>query len=52
MPALDIPRFIELFEGGRLPVDTLLTGTLALEDVNEAFDRLASGEAARQAILF
>jgi Zn-dependent alcohol dehydrogenase len=52
VPALDIPRFIELFQGGRLPVDTLLTGTLALEDVNEAFDRLASGEAARQAIVF
>jgi len=52
VPALDIPRFIELFQGGRLPVDSLLTGTLALEDVNEAFDRLASGEAARQAILF
>ena len=52
VPALDIPHFIELFEAGKLPVDTLLTGTLELEDVNEAFDRLASGETARQAIVF
>jgi alcohol dehydrogenase len=52
VPAEDIPRFIALRRAGKLPVDDLLTGTLQLEEVNEAFDRLASGEAARQAILF
>jgi Zn-dependent alcohol dehydrogenase len=52
VPALDIPTFVALHLGDRLPVDRLLTGTLTLEEVNEGFDRLASGEAARQAILF
>ncbi len=52
VPAEDIPRFIALHKAGRLPVERLLSGTLALEDVNQAFDRLASGEAARQAIVF
>lgn len=52
VPALDIPEFVALHAAGKLPVDRLLTGTLALEDVNEGFDRLASGEAARQAIVF
>jgi alcohol dehydrogenase len=52
VPSLDIPGFIALHRAGKLPVDHLLTGTLTLDEVNEGFDRLASGEAARQAILF
>ncbi len=52
VPALDIPDFVSLYLGDRLPVDRLLTGTLTLDEVNEGFDRLASGEAARQAIVF
>jgi Zn-dependent alcohol dehydrogenase len=51
-PALDIPRFVELYKRGRLPVDRLLTHRLSLDEVNEGFDRLASGEAVRQAIVF
>ena len=52
IPARDIPRFVALHRAGRLPVERLLTHTLALKDVNEGFDRLASGEAVRQAIVF
>ena len=52
IPARDIPRFIGLHRAGRLPVERLLTHTLALDEVNEGFDRLASGEAVRQAIVF
>ncbi len=52
VPAHDVPRMIELYLDGRLPVDRLLSDTLPLEDINEGFDRLASGEAIRQAIVF
>ncbi len=52
VPAEDIPRFVALREAGKLPVDQLLTGTMPLEQINEGFDRLASGEAARQAVVF
>jgi Zn-dependent alcohol dehydrogenase len=52
VPAEDIPRFVGLHAAGKLPVEALLTGTLELDRVNEGFDRLASGEAARQAIVF
>jgi alcohol dehydrogenase len=52
VPRRDIPRLIELHRQGRLDVDRLLTHTLALDEVNEGFDRLASGEAVRQAIVF
>ena len=52
VPAEDIPSFVALHAAGKLGVDSLLTGTLSLDEVNEGFDRLASGEAARQAIVF
>ncbi|MDO5606707.1 MAG: zinc-dependent alcohol dehydrogenase family protein [Paracoccus sp. (in: a-proteobacteria)] len=52
VPSRDIPRFIDLFRSGRLPVDRLLTGTLTLDQINEGFDRLASGAAIRQVVLF
>lgn len=52
VPSRDLPRFIDLHREGRLPVERLLTHRLSLEEVNEGFDRLADGEAVRQAIVF
>ncbi|MFN3823939.1 MAG: zinc-dependent alcohol dehydrogenase family protein [Pseudorhodobacter sp.] len=52
VPLRDIPRFINLFRAGKLPVDRLLTGTLTLDQINEGFDRLDRGEAIRQVITF
>jgi alcohol dehydrogenase len=48
VPSRDIPRHIELYRRGRLPVDRLMTRTLSLHEVNEGFDRLHDGEAIRQ----
>jgi alcohol dehydrogenase len=52
VPRRDLPRFIALYREGRLPVDRLLTHRLALDELNEGFDRLARGEAVRQAVVF
>ncbi|MDO8931406.1 MAG: zinc-dependent alcohol dehydrogenase family protein [Rhodocyclaceae bacterium] len=52
VPARDIPRYIELYKAGRLPVDKLVTRTLRLDEINEGFDRLADGSEVRQVILF
>jgi alcohol dehydrogenase len=52
VPSRDIPRYVALYRQGRLPVDRLLGETLALEDINAAFDRLADGKARRQVIRF
>lgn len=52
VPARDIPRFIDLHREGRLPVERLLTHRLGLDELNEGFDRLAAGEAVRQAVVF
>ncbi|MUL41713.1 alcohol dehydrogenase catalytic domain-containing protein [Streptomonospora sp. PA3] len=50
VPARDIPAYIALYRRGLLPVTELLSGRLRLDEVNEGFDRLASGEAVRQVV--
>jgi alcohol dehydrogenase len=50
VPSRDVPRFVSMFRGGRLPVDRLLSERVRLEDINPALDRLARGEAIRQVI--
>jgi Zn-dependent alcohol dehydrogenase len=52
VPALDVPRYIEAYKAGKLPVDRLLSHRLSLDEINEGFDRLAAGEAVRQAVVF
>lgn len=52
LPNRDIPAFIALHRQGRLPVDRLVSRTLALEDINEAMDALAEAQAIRQVIVF
>lgn len=47
VPSRDIPNFIRLYQQGRLPVGRLLTDTISLDQINEGFDRLASGEVLR-----
>lgn len=48
VPRRDIPRYVELFRAGRLPVDKLAGATWRLDQVNEAMDALAGGAIARQ----
>ncbi|GAB4122428.1 MAG: zinc-dependent alcohol dehydrogenase family protein [Roseiflexaceae bacterium] len=52
VPKRDIPRMLELHAAGLLPIEKLLTRTIALEQINEGFDALASGAAVRQIIRF
>jgi alcohol dehydrogenase len=51
VPTRDLPRYIELYRRGKLPVDRLMSSHLKLEDINLGFDRLAEGKAVRQVIL-
>ena len=52
VPSRDIPRFVDLFSQGRLPVDKLLTGRLKLDEINVGFDLLHEGKAIRQVVVF
>lgn len=44
----DMPRFIDHYRKGELPVERLRTGYLGLDGINEGFENLASGDAIRQ----
>lgn len=50
VPSRDLPRYMSLYEQGRLPVDRLLSGKLELEDINAGVDALADGTAVRQVV--
>lgn len=52
VPARDIPRFVEMWRAGRLPVESLVSSTITLEQINEGMDQLADGQAVRQIIEF
>ena len=52
VPARDIPRFVELWRAGRLPVEELVSSTIPLDDINTGMDELAAGRAVRQIIQF
>ncbi len=50
--AVDFPKYAEAYLAGRLPVERLIDRRLALAEVEDAFDRLRAGMAARQMIVF
>ena len=52
VPSRDLPRFVALYRRGKLPVDRLLTHRIALDDINEGFERLREGKAVRQVVVF
>jgi alcohol dehydrogenase len=48
VPVRDIPRYVALYQQGRLPVDRLLSGRVSFNGLNAAFDQLAEGKVVRQ----
>jgi alcohol dehydrogenase len=48
VPKRDIPRFVALYQRGKLPVQKLRTGYIDFEEINESFDRPSDGSVLRQ----
>jgi alcohol dehydrogenase len=46
----DIPRFLGLYQRGKLPVGSLKSGFLPLAEINAGFDRLSDGTVLRQVL--
>lgn len=52
VPVRDVPRYVELYKAGRLPVDRLMSDRIPLEDINAGFDRLHEGSVVRLVVEF
>ena len=52
IPHRDIPRIVELYRSGRLDLESLIGQRLPLERVNEAFETMRRGAAARSVLVF
>ncbi len=48
----DVPRLADWYMSGKLAIDPLVTGTLPLEKINDAFDLMHEGKAIRTVITF
>ena len=49
---IDIPRYVDLYLGGRLKLDELVSARIGLEEINAGFDMMRRGEVARGVIAF
>ena len=47
----DIPRYLNMFQNGSLPVDKLLSRLIGFEDLNAAMDRLADAKTVREVLI-
>ncbi|CAN0474894.1 unnamed protein product [Hapterophycus canaliculatus] len=48
----DVPKIVDMYMDGRIDIDSLITHTMPLEDINKAFDLMHSGESIRSVVLF
>jgi S-(hydroxymethyl)glutathione dehydrogenase/alcohol dehydrogenase len=49
---IDMPQYVDWYLAGKLKLDELVSATMPIEQINDGFKRLASGEVARQLITF
>ena len=52
IPERDVPRYVDLYLAGKLPINQLMGERLTLDQINYGFDRLNTGEAMRDLIVF
>ncbi|MBA4742080.1 MAG: S-(hydroxymethyl)glutathione dehydrogenase/class III alcohol dehydrogenase [Azoarcus sp.] len=48
----ELPRYVEQAQKGEIPLDTFITHTMGLEDINHAFDLMHEGKSIRSVIHF
>jgi S-(hydroxymethyl)mycothiol dehydrogenase len=52
LPSRDFPMLIDLYRQGRLDLDRFVSETIALDDVEAAFDKMHRGEVLRSVVVF
>jgi S-(hydroxymethyl)glutathione dehydrogenase/alcohol dehydrogenase len=49
---VDMPRLVDLYLDGKLKLDELVSRRLRLDEINDGFDAMKSGEVARSVVVF
>ncbi|MCM2321056.1 MAG: S-(hydroxymethyl)glutathione dehydrogenase, partial [Pseudomonas sp.] len=48
----ELPGYVEKAQKGEIPLDTFITHTMGLDDINKAFDLMHEGKSIRTVIHF
>src|SRR5918996_1781395 len=51
-PWIDLPKMVDLYMSGKIQVDSLISRTYPLDEINTAYDALGKGEVARSILLY
>jgi len=51
-PPIDFPRLVDLYLDGRLKLDQLVSRTYTIEEINEGFTAMRTGQVARGVVVF
>jgi S-(hydroxymethyl)glutathione dehydrogenase / alcohol dehydrogenase len=49
---VDIPRLVDFYLRGLLDLDSIVAETIPLEGINDGFEKMKRGDAARSVIVF
>lgn len=52
LPTRDFPILIDLFQQGRLPLDTFVSETIGIDDIEAAFTKMHHGDVLRSVVVF
>jgi S-(hydroxymethyl)glutathione dehydrogenase/alcohol dehydrogenase len=48
----DVPRIVDWYMGGKIQIDPMITHTMPLEKINDAFDLMHHGESIRSVVVY
>lgn len=48
----DVPRIVDMYMNGRIDIDSLITHTMPLDDINTGFDLMHAGESIRSVVIY
>jgi S-(hydroxymethyl)glutathione dehydrogenase/alcohol dehydrogenase len=49
---VDMPRFVDFYMSGKLKLDEMISRRLKIEEINDAFDEMKTGQIARSVVVF
>ncbi|MEE9319959.1 MAG: S-(hydroxymethyl)glutathione dehydrogenase/class III alcohol dehydrogenase [Granulosicoccus sp.] len=48
----DVPKIVDMYMEGRIDIDSLITSTMPLEDINKGFEQMHAGEGIRSVVVY